>query len=143
MFTSPYPSFNFRATPQPDKAPFSPPKLKELKLFQGELNRLTLSFTSQEMVMRSGMIPAYDEFNRMIKGALEQQEMFAVQMALMNQIGAQFGSILTSSFQSAMTNGTSFFQELGNALKNYITQMLVAVGVTAALAAVMSSILPG
>jgi hypothetical protein len=124
-------------------AVFSPPKLKELKLFQGELNRLTLSFTSQEMVMRSGMIPAYDEFNRMIKAALEQQEMFAVQMALMNQIGAQFGSILTSSFQSAMTNGTSFFQELGNALKNYITQMLVAVGVTAALAAVMSSILPG
>ena len=124
-------------------AVFSPPRLKELKLFQGELNRLTLSFTSQEMVMRSGMIPAYDEFNRMIKGALEQQEMFAVQMALMNQIGAQFGSILTSSFQSAMTNGTSFFQELGNALKNYITQMLVAVGVTAALAAVMSSILPG
>ena len=107
------------------------------------LQPVTNALTSQNMVLRSSVIPAYDEFNRMIKGALEQQEMFAVQMALMNQIGAQFGSILTSSFQSAMTNGTSFFQELGNALKNYITQMLVAVGVTAALAAVMSSILPG
>jgi hypothetical protein len=63
-------------------------------------------------------------------------------MELLNQIGAQFGHIFTSSFNAAMENGTNFFEELGKALKNYITQMAVAVGVTAALAAIMSTIMP-
>jgi hypothetical protein len=64
-------------------------------------------------------------------------------MALLNQIGAEFGYIFTSSFNAAMENGTSFFDEIKNALKAYIQQMLVAVGVTAALAAVMMAIRPG
>jgi hypothetical protein len=41
-----------------------------------------------------------------------------------------------------MENGTNFFTEMRNAIGNYIKQMLVALGVTAALALVISSIMP-
>jgi hypothetical protein len=69
-------------------------------------------------------------------------ERYNAEMALLNQVGAEFGYIFVSSFNAAMVNGTSFFEEMKNALKAYITQMLVAVGVTAALAAIMSALVP-
>jgi hypothetical protein len=67
---------------------------------------------------------------------------YNTEMELLNQLGAQFGQIFVSSFNAAMENGTNFFEELGKALKNYVMQMDVAVGVTAALAAIMSTIMP-
>ena len=70
-------------------------------------------------------------------------ERYNAEMSLLNQVGAEFGYIFTSSFNAALNNGTSFFDEIKNALKAYIQQMIVAVGVTAALAAVMTAIRPG
>lgn len=93
-------------------------------------------------ILRASTIPAIDTMGRMIAGAKDQMELASAQMAMLNAIGAEFGSIFTSSFNAAMVNSTSFFEELGQALKNYITQMAVAVGVTAALAAVLSTIMP-
>jgi hypothetical protein len=63
-------------------------------------------------------------------------------MELLGRLGAEFGVIFTSSFNAAMVNGTSFFEEMGNSIKNYVKQMLVALAVTAALALVISSIMP-
>lgn len=103
---------------------------------------LTNGFVYQNMVLRSSVIPAYDAMGRMIAGAKDQMELASAQMAMLNAIGAEFGYIFTSSFNAAMVNSTNFFEELGQALKNYITQMAVAVGVTAALAAVLSTFMP-
>jgi hypothetical protein len=63
-------------------------------------------------------------------------------MELLGRLGAEFGVIFTSSFNAAMVNGTSFFEEMGNSIKNYVKQMLVALAVTSALALVVSSIFP-
>jgi hypothetical protein len=143
MFTSPYPTFNFRATPQPNKAPFSPPKLKELKLFQGELNRLTLTFTSQERVMSGHIIPAYDEFNRMIKGAQEQTATFDAQLRAASMVGAEFGMILNEAFSASIISGEDFFETLRKALMDYVKQMAVALATTTALAAIFSVVTGG
>ena len=124
-------------------AVFSPPRLKELKLFQGELNRLTLSFTSQEMVMRSGMIPAYDEFNRMIKGARTQTEAFDAQLRAASMVGAEFGAILSQAFSASIISGEDFFETLRKALMDYVKQMAVALATTTALAAIFSVVTGG
>ena len=124
-------------------APFSPPRLKEIKLFQGELNRLTLSFTSQEMVIRSGMIPAYDEFNRMIKGARTQTEAFQAQLQMASMVGAEFGAILSQAFSASIISGEDFFETLRKALMDYVKQMAVALATTTALAAIFSVVTGG
>jgi hypothetical protein len=127
---------------EPVKKVFVVPTAEALKFVTKGLAPINTQLVYTDRVLRSSVIPAYDEFAKMIQGAKDQMELAALQMSLLNQIGAQFGHIFVSSFNAAMENGTNFFQELGKALKNYITQMLVAVGVTAALAAVMSAIMP-
>ena len=122
--------------------PFVPSKQEKLKLL-GELNRVSNGIVYQDQVLRTALIPAYDEFNRMIKGAREQLELEATELQLLTAIGAQFGAVFTGAFQAALNNGTSFFDEIKNALKAYIQQMIIAVGVTAALAAVMTALRPG
>ena len=51
--------------------------------------------------------------------------------------------IITGAFNSAMDNGTNFFQEIGIAIQNYVQQLIVAVATTAALAAVISGLSGG
>lgn len=123
--------------------PFSPPKLKKLKLFQGELNRLTLSFTSQERVMSGHIIPAYDEFNRMMKGAKEQTEAFDAQLRAASMVGAEFGAILSQAFSASIISGEDFFETLRKALMDYVKQMAVALATTTALAAIFSVVTGG
>jgi hypothetical protein len=113
-----------------------------IELAEKGLAPMNTELVYHDRVMRSSVIPAYDEMARMIIGARDQMELTAAQMNLLNAIGTQFGHIFTSSFNAAMENGTNFFEEIGNALKNYIIQMGIAVGVTAALAAIMSSVMP-
>ena len=142
MFTSPYPSFNFRATPQPDKAPFSPPTLEKITLAKKAMSDFgTVSLRAAE-VLRSSTIPSMQDTGQAARDIITSLERYNAEMSLLNQVGAEFGYIFTSSFNAAMVNGTSFFEEMKNALKAYITQMLVAVGVTAALAAIMSALVP-
>lgn len=93
-------------------------------------------------VLRSSTIPALQSTGITLEQVQTALARYNTEMELLNQIGAQFGHIFTSSFNAAMENGTNFFEELGKALKNYITQMAVAVGVTAALAAIMSTLVP-
>jgi hypothetical protein len=143
MFTSPYPSFNFRAQPQPNKAPFSPPTLEKITLAKKAMSDFgTVSLRAAE-VLRSSTIPSMQDTGQAARDIVTSLERYNAEMALLNQVGAEFGYIFTSSFNAAMVNGTSFFEEMKNALKAYIAQMLVAVGVTAALAAVMTAIRPG
>lgn len=118
--------------------PFVPSKQEKLKLL-GELKRVSNEIVYQDQVLRTGLIPAYDEFNRMIKGAREQLELEAQQMQFASAIGAEFGAILSSAFTAAMNNGTSFFDELQNAIKNYVQQLAVAVATTLALSAIVSA----
>ena len=143
MFTSPYPSFNFRATPQPDKAPFSPPTLEKITLAKKAMSDFgTVSLRAAE-VLRSSTIPSMQDTGQAARDIITSLERYNAEMSLLNQVGAEFGYIFTSSFNAALNNGTSFFDEIKNALKAYIQQMIVAVGVTAALAAVMTAIRPG
>ena len=121
---------------------FSPPTLEKITLAKREMGSFgTVSLRAGE-VLRSSTIPSMQDTGQAARDIVTSLERYNAEMALLNQVGAEFGYIFTSSFNAAMVNGTSFFEEMKNALKAYITQMLVAVGVTAALAAIMSALVP-
>jgi len=112
---------------------------KLIELDAKGLTPVTNGLTYQNMVLRSSIIPAYDELTKMIKGAREQLELEAQQLQFASAVGAEFGVILSSAFTAAMNNGTSFFDELQNAIKNYVQQLAVAVATTLALSAIVSA----
>jgi hypothetical protein len=121
---------------------FSPPTLEKITLAKSEMGSFgTVSLRAGE-VLRSSTIPSMQDTGQAARDIVTSLERYNAEMALLNQVGAEFGYIFVSSFNAAMVNGTSFFEEMKNALKAYITQMLVAVGVTAALAAIMSALVP-
>lgn len=113
---------------------------KLIELDAKGLHPVTNSLTSQNMVLRSSVIPAFDEFSRMINGAKTQLETLNQQMQAAAAFGAEFGSILSGAFTAAMNNGTSFFDEIGNAIRNYVQQMATALATTAALSVLFSAI---
>ena len=112
---------------------------KLIELDAKGLKPVTNSLTYQNMVLKSSTIPAYDEMGQMIKGAKIQLEQMNEQMQFATAVGAEFGAILSSAFTAAMNNGTSFFQELENAVKNYVQQLMAAVATTLALSAIVSA----
>ena len=112
---------------------------KLIELDAKGLKPVTNSLTYQNMVLKSSTIPAYDEMGQMIKGAKIQLEQMSEQMQFATAVGAEFGAILSSAFTAAMNNGTSFFQELENAVKNYVQQLIAAVATTLALSAIVSA----
>jgi hypothetical protein len=93
-------------------------------------------------ILRQSFLPALQGSVGTFEQVQESLRRYNEEMQLLTMLGAQFGSIFTSSFNAAMENGTNFFTEMRNAIGNYIKQMLVALGVTAALALVISSIMP-
>jgi hypothetical protein len=112
---------------------------KLIELNAKGLKPVTNSLTYQNMVLKSSTIPVYDEMAQMIKGAKIQLEQMNEQMQFATAVGAEFGAILSSAFTAAMNNGTSFFQELENAVKNYVQQLIAAVATTLALSAIVSA----
>ena len=112
---------------------------KLIELDAKGLHPVTNSLVYMDQVMRSSVIPAYDEMGQMIKGAKIQLEQMNEQMQFATAVGAEFGAILSSAFTAAMNNGTSFFQELENAVKNYVQQLMAAVATTLALSAIVSA----
>jgi hypothetical protein len=136
-------SARIKALTEPAAKVFSPPTLEKITLAKKEMHSFgTVSLRAGE-VLRSSTIPSMQDTGQAARDITTSLERYNAEMALLNQVGAEFGYIFTSSFNAAMENGTSFFDEIKNALKAYIQQMLVAVGVTAALAAVMMAIRPG
>jgi hypothetical protein len=112
---------------------------KLIELDAKGLHPVTNSLVYMDQVMRSSVIPAYDEMGQMTKGAKDQLEQMNEQMQFATAVGAEFGAILSSAFTAAMNNGTSFFQELENAVKNYVQQLMAAVATTLALSAIVSA----
>ena len=104
------------------------------------IKRVSNGLTSQNMVLASSIIPAYDEWGRMIQGAKAQLELLSQQLEAASAFGAMFGGVLTGAFDSAMTRGTSFFDEIGKSIKNFVQQLAVALATTAALAVLFSAI---
>lgn len=92
----------------------------------------------QDRIIKSSLIPAYDEMALMVKGARAQLEETAQTMEKAAMVGAQFGHILTAAFVSSMETGEDFFDALRRSLINYTKQIAVALAVTTALAAVFS-----
>jgi hypothetical protein len=135
-------SERIKALTEPVKEVFSPPTTEKITLAKKEMHSFgTVSLRAAE-VLRSSTIPSMQDTGQAANAIVTSLERYNAEMALLNQVGAEFGYIFTSSFNAAMVNGTSFFEEMKNALKAYIAQMLVAVGVTAALAAIMSALVP-
>jgi hypothetical protein len=93
-------------------------------------------------ILRQTFLPALQGSVGTFEQVQESLRRYNEEMELLGRLGAEFGVIFTSSFNAAMVNGTSFFEEMGNSIKNYVKQMLVALAVTAALALVISSIMP-
>jgi hypothetical protein len=101
---------------------------------------MTHSLASQNMVLKSSVIPTYDEWGKMIAGAKAQLKLLEEQLSSAAAFGAMFGGVLTGAFNAAMVNGTTFFDEIGNAIKNFVQQMAAALATTAALAVLFSAI---
>jgi uncharacterized protein with GYD domain len=135
-------SARIKALTEPAAKVFSPPTLEKITLAKKEMHSFgTVSLRAGE-VLRSSTIPSMQDTGQAANAIVTSLERYNAEMALLNQVGAEFGYIFVSSFNAALQNGTSFFEEMKNALKAYITQMLVALGVTAALAAIMSALVP-
>jgi hypothetical protein len=113
---------------------------KLIELDAKGLKPVTNSLTYQNMVLKSSTIPAYDEMGKMVKGAKDQLEVMNEQMQAAAMFGAEFGAIISSAFTAAMNNGTSFFEEIGNAIRNYVQQLAAALATTAALSVLFSAI---
>jgi hypothetical protein len=113
---------------------------KLIELDAKGLHPVTNSLVYMDQVMRSSVIPAYDEMGQMIKGAKDQLEVMNEQMQAAAMFGAEFGAIISSAFTAAMNNGTSFFEEIGNAIRNYVQQLAAALATTAALSVLFSAI---
>jgi hypothetical protein len=101
---------------------------------------LTHSLASQNMVLQATVIPTYDKWGKMIQGAKDQLALLEQQLNSAAAFGAMFGGVLTGAFNAAMVNGTTFFDEIGNAIKNFVQQMAAALATTAALALLFSAI---
>lgn len=101
---------------------------------------LTHSLASQNMVLQATVIPTYDKWGKMIQGAKDQLALLEQQLSSATAFGAMFGHVLTGAFDAAMINGTSFFDQIGKAIKNFVQQMVAALATTAALAVLFSAI---
>lgn len=117
--------------------------LQEISLQAKGLAMVNTNLTYQEQILQGNVIPAYDEFNRMIRGAIEQQERMNEQLRAAAMFGAEFGYILSEAFSASLINGEDFFETLRKALMDYVKQMAVALATTAALAAIFSAVTGG
>jgi hypothetical protein len=113
---------------------------KLIELQTKGLKPVTNELTSQNMVLRSSVIPAYDEMGKMVQGARTQMENMALQLQAAATFGAEFGNVLNGAFTAAMNNGTTFFEEIGNSIRNYVQQLATALATTAALSVLFSAI---
>jgi len=124
----------------PLKEVFVVPTAEAIKLADKGLAYINNELTYQDRILRSGLIPAYDEMALMIKGAKRQLEDHAQTMEAAALVGAQFGHILTSAFTASMNTGEDFFQSMRRAIIEYTKQIAVALAVTTALAAIFSAV---
>jgi hypothetical protein len=113
---------------------------KLIELQTKGLKPVTNELTSQNMVLQSSVIPAYDEMGKMVEGARAQMEKMALQLQAAATFGAEFGNVLNGAFTAAMNNGTTFFEEIGNSIRNYVQQLATALATTAALSVLFSAI---
>jgi hypothetical protein len=128
---------------EPAKKVFTPESTTKITLAAKAVGSYgTVSLRAAE-VMRASVIPSLVETRNKADKIRESMELYNAQVAIGAAVGAQFGTIITGAFNSAMENGTSFFQEIGLAIQNYIQQLIVAVATTAALAAIISGISGG
>ena len=79
---------------------------------------------------------ATDEANEELVPLLEE---VAQKFDNVNLVAAQFGNMLTASFQAALVSGEDFFDVMGKALKAYLQQLIATVAATAALAVISSA----
>lgn len=124
----------------PAKEVFVVPTEEAIKLNDKGLKPVANGIVYMNQVLQTAGIPAFDEFGRMIKGAKDQLEIMNEQMQAAAMFGAEFGAIISSAFTAAMNNGTSFFEEIGNAIRNYVQQLAAALATTAALSVLFSAI---
>jgi hypothetical protein len=73
---------------------------KLIELDAKGLHPVTNSLVYMDQVMRSSVIPAYDEMGQMTKGAKDQLEQMNEQMQFATAVGAEFGAIISSAFYS-------------------------------------------
>ncbi len=97
-------------------------------------------FSFKENLQFLPPMSAIDETEGELVTITQAVKNFNQEMEAATAFGAMFGTMLTGAFDAAMVNGTSFFDEIGKALKNFVQQMIVALATTTALAAVFSAI---
>ena len=107
------------------------------------LTPLNHSLTQQDMILRTSVIPTYDEWGKMIQGAKDQLAAMDAQLRMASAVGAEFGLILSQAFEASIMNGEDFFQVLKKALTDYVKQMAIAVATTAALAGIFAIVTGG
>jgi hypothetical protein len=107
------------------------------------LTPLNHSLTQQDMILRTSVIPIYDEWGKMIQGAKDQLAAMDAQLRMASAVGAEFGLILSQAFSASIINGEDFFATLKKAIMEYVKQMAVALATTTALAGIFSAVTGG
>ena len=118
-------------------------KEKLIELDKGALIPFNNNLRITGEVLRQSVIPAMESTIGTVEQIQESLDRYNTQMQFLTAVGAEFGYVFSGAFNAAMANGTSFFEEIAKSIKAYVQQMIIALGVTTALALVFSSITKG
>lgn len=114
------------------------PQTEAIKLQAKATNDVYQAQERSLMIMRQ--IPAAgNAYTEWVKGIKKAYEEWNQEIEVMNYLGQQFGSILTSSFNSALEGGENFFTVMGDALKKYMQQLMAAIAATTVLSVISAA----
>jgi hypothetical protein len=125
---------------EPAKKVFAPPTTKAIALAAKEMGSFGEVTVKAAEVLKSVYMPALQTTVGTLEQVQQSLQRYNDQIALGTAVGAEFGNIMAAAFNASMVKGTSFFEEMQNAIKNYVQQLAAAIATTVALSAVVSAL---
>lgn len=114
------------------------PQTDALKLQAKTTNDVYQAQEKSLMIMKQ--IPAVgNEYTNWVRKITDATEAWNAEIAMMNYLGQEFGSILSNSFNAAIESGENFFTVMGDALKKYVQQLMAAIAATTVLSVISSA----
>lgn len=114
------------------------PQTEALKLQAKTTNDVYQAQEKSLKVMKQ--IPAVgNAYTDWVKDITDATEAWNAEIAIMNYMGQEFGSILSNSFNAALESGENFFTVMGDALKKYVQQLMAAIAATTVLSVISTA----
>jgi hypothetical protein len=118
------------------------PQTQAINLQAKGLHDVNFEYGEHSKIMRR-ISPVYNDLAVRTRKLADVYDEWSQQLEIMNYVGEEFGSILTSAFSAALVNGESFFDTIKMSFKNYIAQMVAMTAATTALAVAIAFVTGG